>query len=143
MGNLEYKRFKFVSKTRETLNLEVGHLKLDFKNFDMMALIELRETVGTLNNRFNGQLDRNNQLKNRVINLTREMNQAITRVGDLERKVTEQQSKIGQLEEDKTQQANMIRFIERELNLQEAKITEKNALIESLASDLKKLSSQA
>jgi hypothetical protein len=76
----------------------VGLLKLDFKNTDMMALIELREIVGTLNNRLNGQLDRNNQLENRVVNLTGEMNQVITRVGDLERKVTEQQSKIGQLE---------------------------------------------
>jgi hypothetical protein len=70
----------------------VGPLKLDFKNVDMMALIELRETVGTLNNRLNDQLDRNNQLENRVANLAREINQVITRVGDLERKVTEQQS---------------------------------------------------
>lgn len=113
MDCLEQKIFKFVSKTRETLNLQVGLLKLDFKNVVMMALIELRETVGTLNNRLNEQLDRNNQLENRVVNLTGEMNQVITRVGDLERKVTEQQSKIGQLEEDKTQQANRTRFIER------------------------------
>ncbi len=76
----------------------MGLLKLDFKNADMKALIELREIVATLNNRLNGQLDRNNQLENRVVNLTGEMNQVITRVGDLERKVTEQQSKIGQLE---------------------------------------------
>jgi hypothetical protein len=53
MDALESKQFKFVSKTPETLNLKVGVLKLDFKNFENMPGIELSEKVDTLSNRLN------------------------------------------------------------------------------------------
>jgi hypothetical protein len=136
MDALESKQFKFVSKTPETLNLKVGVLKLDFKNFENMPGIELSEKVDTLSNRLNEQLERNNQLQNGIQILRREMDQTITRMGNLERKVTEQQSQINQLEEDKVQQVNKIRSIEKELNLHGTKINEKNALIKSLTSDV-------
>lgn len=53
MDALESKQFKFVSKTPETLNLKVGPLRLDFKNFENMPGIELSEKVDTLSNRLN------------------------------------------------------------------------------------------
>lgn len=142
MDALESKQFKFVSKTLENLNLKVGPLRLDFKNVERMNVIELREKFDALSDRFNEQLERNNQLENGIRNLRREIDQTITRMGNLECKVTEQQSQINKLEEDKYQQANEIISIEIELNLHETKINEKNTLIESLTSDIEKLSNQ-
>ena len=47
------KIFKFVSKTPEILKLKVGPVKLDFKNLEKSALIDLREKVDLLNDQLN------------------------------------------------------------------------------------------
>jgi hypothetical protein len=57
------KNFKFISKSPEILKLKLGPVKLNFKNLEKMALIDMREKIDLLNNQLNEQTIKNRLLE--------------------------------------------------------------------------------
>ena len=88
---LDEKGFKLVSKSPEILKLKVGLVKIDFKNLEKMALIDLREKVDLLNGQLNQQLTKNRILEKSIEELRTEMDLMLTKMGDLSLKCDDYQ----------------------------------------------------
>ncbi len=85
------KNFKFISKSPEILKLKVGPVKLDFKNLEKMALIDLREKVDLLNDQLNEQTTKNRLLEKSIQVIRTEMDLMLTKMGDLSLRCDEYQ----------------------------------------------------